>query len=564
MLPNVPEGVPHNVLSGNVLLDELKADFRKFLFLTWQHLGLPKPTEVQYDIAYWMQHGPRRKMIMAFRGVGKTWIYGSFVAWRLLCNPDWKIMVVSATKPYADDFSKFVKQLIAGMPVLQHLKPGKEQRDANDKFDVGPAKLSKDPSVKSVGIFGQLAGSRANEILSDDIETVANSATEGAREKLAEAVKEFDAVLKPGGTVTYLGTPQTFMSMYKKLPERGYTIRVWTARVPSNVEDYNGTLAPFIVRLLQNGSPAGTVVDPQRFSDEDLQERERSYGAAGFALQFMLNTADSDAYRFPLKLQDMPVMSLDPRMAPTKVVWGRDPDKVVENVQNFGLPGDRWYRPMFLGEQMAEYSGSVMSIDPSGRGNDETSYAVVKHLMGNLFVPAAGGLQGGYDDDTLGNLAEIAKSHNVNMIIVEENFGGGMFAKLLQPHLTRVGHPCTIEEVRHNKQKELRIIDTLEPVIMQHRLVVDEGLIMRDYNSAPNPVYSLFYQLTRITRDRGALKHDDRLDALAIAVAYWVEQMAQDNDKANQRHYEQLLDMELKSFMRDAFGGGGRRRNRFA
>lgn len=552
-------------MSHNVVNDELKKDFRKFLFVVWQHLGLPPPTDVQYDIAYWMQHGPRRKMIMAFRGVGKTWIYGAFVAWRLYCNPDWKIMVVSATKPYADDFSKFVKQLIHGMPLLQHLRPGKDQRDANDKFDVGPARLSKDPSVKSVGIFGQLAGSRADEILADDVESLANSATEGARERLSEAVREFDAILKTGNhtKVTYLGTPQTFMSMYKQLPERGYTIRVWTARVPSNVEDYNGTLAPFIVRMIERGSVAGTVVDPKRFTDEDLLGREKSYGAAGFALQFMLNTADSDAYRFPLKLQDLMVMSLAHNMAPTKMVWGRDPSKVVEGVQNFGLPGDRWYRPMFYSESMAEYSGAVMSIDPSGRGKDETSYAVVKHLMGQLFLPDAGGLDGGYDDTVLAELAAIAKRNSVKLILVEENFGGGMFAKLLAPHLTKAGYPCTIEEVRHSKQKELRIIDTLEPVLMQHRLTVDEELINRDHSTAADPRYALFYQMTRITRDRGSLQHDDRLDALAIAVAYWEEQMAQDNDKANQKYKDKLLQAELNDFKKNVFGLRKRPKKRF-
>ncbi len=548
----------------NVLNDELKKDFRKFLFVVWKHLGLPEPTDVQYDIAGWMQHGPRRKMIMAFRGVGKTWIYGAFVCWRLFCNPDWKIMVVSATKPYADDFSKFVKQLIHGMPILNHLRPGRDQRDANDKFDVGPAKLSKDPSVKSVGIFGQLAGSRANEILADDVESLANSATEGSREKLAEAVKEFDAVLKPGGTVTFLGTPQTFMSMYKKLPERGYTIRVWTARVPANVEDYNGTLSPFILRLMERGAAAGTVVDPKRFSDEDLQERETSYGKAGFALQFMLNTADSDAYRFPLKLQDLMVMALDRVMGPTKVVWGRDPNKVVENVQNPGLPGDRWYRPMFVADQMAEYSGSIMSVDPSGRGKDETSYAVVNHLMGQLFMPEAGGLEGGYDDATLAQLAQIAKRCKVKLILVEENFGGGMFAKLLRPHLIQASYPCSIEEVRHSKQKELRIIDTLEPVLMQHRLVIDEDLINRDFNSAADPRYSLFYQMTRITRDRGALQHDDRLDAVAMAVAYWEDQMAQDHAKQHEKHQDKLRQADLKEFAKHVFGRKKKRKPRFA
>lgn len=553
-------------LPVNVYNDELRKDFRKFLYVVWQHLGLPQPTDVQYDIAYWMQHGPRRKMIMAYRGVGKTWIYGAFVAWRLFCDPDWKIMVVSATKPYADDFSKFVKQLIHGMPLLQHLRPSKEQRDANDKFDVGPARLSKDPSVKSVGIFGQLAGSRADEILADDVESLANSATEGARERLAEAVKEFDAILKTGAHtgVTYLGTPQTFMSIYKKLPERGYTIRVWTARVPKNVDDYSGTLAPFIIRMIERGNPAGTPVDPKRFTDEDLLSREQSYGAAGWALQFMLNTADSDAYRFPLKLQDLMVMSLDKTMAPVKLVWGREPDRVISDVHTPGLTGDRFYRPMFISDEMEAYAGSVMSIDPSGRGKDETSFAVVKHLMGQLFLTKAGGIAGGYDDDVLEELARVAKAENVNLVLIEENFGGGMFAKLLQPHLARVGHSCTIEEVRHSKQKELRIIDTLEPVLMQHRLIVDTDLINEDYESASDPRYSLFYQMTRITRDRGALQHDDRLDALAIAVAYWVEQMGQDNERQVQKHRDKLLQKELKQFAKNVFGQRRPRKARFA
>ena len=41
------------------------------------------------------------------------------------------------------------------------------------------------------------------------------------------------------------------------------------------------------------------------------------------------------------------------------------------------------------------------------------------------------------------------------------------------------------------------------------------------------------YQLTRITRDKGALAQDDRLDALAMAVTYFAASMATDVDKAH-------------------------------
>jgi hypothetical protein len=541
--------------------DPLRADFRKFLYVVWKHLGLPDPTPVQYDIARFMQYGPRRKMIQAFRGVGKTWIYAAFVCWRLYCDPDWKIMVVSATKPYADDFTKFVKRLIHEMPILQHLIPQRDQRNSNVSFDVGPSRASKDPSVKSVGIFGQLAGSRANEILADDVESLNNSATEGARERLSEAVKEFDAVLKPDGIITFLGTPQTAMTMYSKLTERGYTIRIWPALVPENAMVYNGLLAPYIYSLIEAGQAVGTTTDPSRFTDLDLSERARSYGQAGFALQFMLNTSLNDANRFPLKLSDLITLPLDHHMAPLQLAWAGSPEYIVEGVHVCGLPGDKYYRPMFVAKEFHPYTGSVMAIDPSGRGKDETAYAVVKHLAGTLFCTAAGGLNGGYEDDAMDALVAVAKAQKVNTILVEGNFGGGMFAKLLQAALKRGQYRCMVEEVSHSKQKEARIADTLEPIMQQHRLVMCQTIINRDFETAEQASYSLFWQLTRLTRDRGCLPHDDRLDALSMAVAFWAEQMSQDNVNAFERHQEKARDDVFKAFIKEVNGGRVARRS---
>ena len=61
----------------------------------------------------------------------------------------------------------------------------------------------------------------------------------------------------------------------------------------------------------------------------------------------------------------------------------------------------------------------------------------------------------------------------------------------------------------------------------------------------------LAYQMTRITKDRGSLVHDDRLDVLAMAVAYWVEQVAADVDKEIKNRKEELLDKELEHFMQN-------------
>jgi len=202
---------------------------------------------------------------------------------------------------------------------------------------------------------------------------------------------------------------------------------------------------------------------------------------------------------------------------------------------------------MFIDEKWTEYEGAVMTIDPSGRGRDETGYAVVKQLMGVLYCTDFGGLQGGYEPQVLTKLAEIAKLHQVKYIIIEANFGDGMFTQIFQPVLASI-YPCTTEEIKHNVQKEKRIIDTLEPVINQHRLVIDIGALKRDLEFT-DVRYTLLYQLTHITRDRGSLKHDDRLDALAMAVAYWVESMARDEKHAIADHRSSLIDQELRDFM---------------
>lgn len=206
---------------------------------------------------------------------------------------------------------------------------------------------------------------------------------------------------------------------------------------------------------------------------------------------------------------------------------------------------------MYVAKDVEEYTGSVMAIDPSGRGSDETGYAVTKMLRGMVFLRRAGGLPGGYDDAALENIAHVARAEKVKLILVESNFGDGMFVKLLEPMLRRI-YPCMVEEVRSTGQKEKRIIDTLEPVMNQHRLVVDAALLRNDQKS--DPKFQLLHQLTRITRYRGALRHDDRLDALAMAVAYWTEYLNRDISREEDRRLEELMELEYRRFEESVLG----------
>ena len=535
-------------------------DFKNFLYLAWKQLNLPEPTALQYDIAEYMQKTDRRTIVQAFRGCGKSWICSAYVVHQVLLNPSLNILVVSASKTRSDDFSTFTLRLINEMPILQHLRPKDNQRQSKISFDVGPAPASHAPSVKSLGVTSQLTGSRADIIVADDIEVANNSATQLMREKLSEQVKEFDAIIKPDedSKVLFLGTPQTEDSIYSKLQERGYKTRIWPSEYLTpdhNQRTYDGNVAAFCVDIENKGKST----EPLRFSDVDLAERKISYGSAGYAMQFLLDSRLSDVDKFPLKISDLIVTSIDNDIAPERYVWARDPDLEWDStVPNVAFAGERYYRPLkVLGEHIP-YTGSVLSVDPSGRGKDETGYAVVKMLNGYLYVPAAGGLSGGYSEQTLTAIAELAKEHKVNAIITESNFGDGMFGELLKPYLTRT-YPCSLEEVRHSTQKEKRIIDTLEPVMSGHRLVVDPDVIKEDYETIQHYPhesqlkYSLFYQMSRMTRERGAITHDDRIDALSIAIAYWTEQMAQDAEVKMQERKSEQLDNELLKFQEAYF-----------
>lgn len=139
-----------------------------------------------------------------------------------------------------------------------------------------------------------------------------------------------------------------------------------------------------------------------------------------------------------------------------------------------------------------------------------------------------------------------------------------MFNQLLQPVISRVfkqailqgkATGCTLDRVKHSKQKEVRIIDTLEPVIANHKLVINRDVLDEDFSSiqemkhieeAKRQYYSGFYQLTHISKDRGSLKHDDRVDALAIAVAYYTDKMARDSEVGVEEFTSQAIKDALR------------------
>ena len=532
--------------------EQLKSDFRFFLTAVWTHLALPPPTRAQLCIAEYLQHGPKRLQIQAFRGVGKSWITAAFVLWTLYNNHNKKIMVVSASKDRADSFSIFCQRLILEVPWLSTLKPkNDDQRWSRVSFDVGPAAPHQAPSVKSVGITGQLTGSRADLMVLDDVEVPNNSMTELQREKLLQLVTECESILtpKPDSRIMFLGTPQTTFTVYNKLRERAYKPFVWPARYPRKVAMYDGLLAPQLENDLETEDDLAWKPTDTRFRENDLLERESAMGRSNFMLQFMLDTSLSDAEKFPLKFADLIVNPVNPTNAPENIIWCSSPENLVKDLPTVGLPGDYFYSPMQVQGKWEPYSETICSVDPSGRGSDETVACFLSQLNGFIYLHEVWASRDGYSDHTLLEILRRCRKYKVGTLLIESNFGDGMVSELFRKHCQQTKTNITIEETRANVRKEDRIIDSLEPVFNQHRLVIDPKVIQWDYNSNADAAsesrfqYMLGYQISRMCREKGAVKHDDRIDALAQGVKWFTDALALSaSEQIKNRKMEEWID----------------------
>jgi hypothetical protein len=369
----------------------------------------------------------------------------------------------------------------------------------------------------------------------DDVEVPGNSLTEFMREKLLQLCTEAESILTPknDSRIMYLGTPQTTFTIYRRLAERNYRPMVWPARYPraDKLNKYGEVLAQDILEDIEQGVDEWAPTD-DRFTDEDLIEREASMGRSNFMLQFQLDTTLSDAQKFPLKMADLIVTSVNPNTAPENIIWCSDPSKVIRDAPTVGLPGDYFYSPMQLVGEWSSYDETICSVDPSGRGTDETAAAFLSQRNGLIYLHEMSAYRDGYSDSTLLDILSKCRDYGVTSLVIETNFGDGIVGELFKKHLINTKQHINIEEVRANVRKEDRIIDSLEPVLNQHRLIIDRGVIDWDYASNKDSpaeerlLYMLFYQMSRMCREKRAVKHDDRLDCLAQGVKYFTDALS--------------------------------------
>lgn len=535
--------------------------FSPFLEDCMEYLGF-ECSWVQKDIGHYLETGPLYRMIQAQRGQAKTTITAIYAVWRLIHDPTTRIVILSAGENMASQISTLIIQLISGMEILSVLRPDRSAGDraSRENYDVhyslkGP---DKSPSIACFGATSTVQGSRADLLIADDIESYKNSRTPVQREVLTDITRDFTSICSQGDII-YLGTPQSVDSIYNALPSRGYDIRIWTGRFPTpdEIPNYNGFLAPRIVQIckarpeLQTGGgpmgDRGQAIDSVIVPEDKMVAKEIDQGPAFFQLQHMLDTALMDADRYPIDPAKIFFADLRSDRAPLEMALYRDKNFQIAVPKQYPLQLEYHLVPS-MGALFGSYSQTYMYIDPAGGGQngDETGWAICSEAAGKIFVRAVGAVPGGLGDDAMQELVRIAFENDVQMMGIEKNFGNGALSSILTPMLHKKAaelgrNPIGIEDVWESGQKELRIIDILEPVIANGKLIMHEEIIETDWEACQQyPIqdratFSLFYQMARITRDRNCLIHDDRLDALAGAVRYFVQSLAKEEEKAQNK-----------------------------
>lgn len=538
-------------------LDLVRAAYPNFVDFLHDGMALLgfSATDIQEDIASYLEHGPQFLMIMAQRGEAKTTIAALYSVWCLIHDPRLRVLIFSAGGKQASEISTLIVRVIMHMPVLECMRPDTTNGDRSsvEHFDVHYSLkgVDKSPSVKCLGITANSQGSRADILLADDVESAKNSATPLQREQLLHLTRDFSSVTTGNDEqpprIIYLGTPQTGDSIYNSLPGRGVDVRIWPGRYPTpeQMSNYGDMLAPLIARRLKQDPSLGTgggvlgdqgkPTDPRLFNEDKLQRKELDQGTAYFQLQHMLNTRLADGDRYPIKVECLTLLEVQDR-APLTVVRGMSANHVV--VRQVAGKNYRVTLPHEVSQSTAAFSGILAYVDPAGGGKnaDETAYAIVANLNGTLYLLEVGGLPGGYAMDTLTTLAKRLAAWKVNRVVVEKNMGFGAFEAVFSPVLQQ-HHKCTVEEDYVVGQKEKRIIATLEPVISSGRLVITENALRTDdadckrYAPKLQASYSLLFQLSHLTAERDCLVHDDRADAVEGAVRRWQELLRLDSQK---------------------------------
>jgi len=204
--------------------------------------------------------------------------------------------------------------------------------------------------------------------------------------------------------------------------------------------------------------------------------------------------------------------------------------------------------PSYESDERLPYEMKLMYVDPAGKGADEMGIAILYSLNTRIYIKKITGMQTGYTDESFMNIVNLARLHGIDTLVTEDNYGDGSFGKMLEPFMIKYLLNVALDGVKVKGQKEAGIINRLEPLLNQHRIVIDKIAIENDAKSSIK--YSFTYQLSHITYEHNCLPHDDRLDAVEGGVSYMLDFLGDNESKGMETYNDLLMEKMMNSTSR--------------
>ena len=198
-----------------------------------------------------------------------------YVCYKIVQNPNFRVLIVSQTQRLAADFLYAIKQRLTH-PMYEELQQayaagvgfntktaswqatrvtfGEELRESSEK----------DPNLEAVGIGGQIYGKRADMILIDDAVTLSNA--NDFERQIKWLTQDVRSRLNPTGKLVVIGTRVSAIDLYKEL---------------RNPDRYPGGLVPWtylaMPALLETDEDPDKWVTLWPYSDQPFDGQEESH-----------------------------------------------------------------------------------------------------------------------------------------------------------------------------------------------------------------------------------------------------------------------------------------------
>lgn len=517
-----------------------EVDFLTF-FVMWARLQGWVVPQLHVRICIWLDTctDPER-VLMVFRGAAKSTIYAIWKAYRLYCNRHHRSLVWSADNATAGMLTADTINVLRNHPLCAGMLPSKP---GAKRFWVIGARDHRNPSMRASGVGTNVTGARADDVDFDDIEVPGNIETPEAREKLRQRISESTHIAVPGAQKTYIGTPHTHDSIYPerikagaavlKIPlfERAtrYTATDRLLRYPIGFQPDDDGLTVFLginkgARLLQEGvdyqvdgdalvfaEPPRAVLDiysgnawPDRFTREDLLRRRRETRTIGaWDSQYMLEAKPVTEIRL-------------------------DPARITPYAASLTVRRANNAIAIFLGK--VQIVGAACRWDPSSGKlrSDRSAVAVVLQDEGGRryihHVSAVRGEVAEFADDgktivggQVWQLCDVVEQLRLPRVSVETNGIGGFAPTVLRAALKQRGiTQCAVVEVNSTANKNKRILEAIEPLLLSRGMLWAHIDVLRDAETKePAPLWVEMRDWNPALTEQP----DDLLDASAGAIS---------------------------------------------